>query len=62
MHSNNSDDLLRKSNYVYNHSCDPDEASALVAYSKMKEHPKSMPSEFPGQIMGNLWMDLHDEM
>ena len=52
-------DILLRSKYIHKHSCDPDEASAHMAYSRMKEYAKSMPSEFPGQIMGNFSIPLH---
>ena len=32
-----------------------------MAYSRMKEYAKSMPSEYPGQIMRKFSMDLQDE-
>ena len=32
-----------------------------MAYSRMKEYAKSMPSEFPGRIMGKFSIDLQDE-
>ena len=54
-------DILLRSKYIHNHSCDPDEASAHMAYSRMKEYAKSMPNEFPGQIMEKFSMDLQDE-
>ena len=54
-------DILLRSKYFHNHSCDPDEASAHMAYSRMKEYAKSLPSEFPGQIMGKFSIDLQDE-
>ena len=55
------DDILLKSKNLHNHSCDPDEASAHMAYSKMKDYAKSVPSELPGQIVGKFSMDLGDE-
>ena len=49
------DDILLKSKNFHVHYCDPDEASAHMAYSKLKEDAKSMlPSELPGHIVGGI--------
>ena len=54
------DDILLRSKYIHNHSCDPDEASAQMAYSRMKEYAKSMPA--PDHLKKTLYKKVTSQL